>query len=348
VNAVRRSEATLLGADQGTSLGAASTELSNVLYLAGVARTGTTVLGQALGNIPRVIFVGELNLFWRRFANRELCSCGQALPDCQFWSAVIGKEFAELRPEDVQNLCNLEQTLRRRQAISSLLPIRRKVTVPRRFQTAADARARLYSSIADVAQAQWIVDSGKDPWFGCILGLIVGVNFNTVHIVRDPRGVAFSRTKVVKSDSEPGYMLRQHPTRVALNWLVQNLVIQFVLKRLSASYVRLRYEDLAADPETVVRDVVRSMSIQFDAVLDGEICGGCRNYSHWVAGNPGVRQSSGSLLKMKLDEEWRRRLPRTQRWMVAVICAVLFPSYGYPLVYGKRSALGRRQSLEEL
>ena len=316
----------------------------HVLYLAGIPRTGSTVLGQMLERISGTIFVGELSLFWRRFANSELCSCGRALPNCQFWATVIRQGFGELKPEDAQNLGKLEWALRRRQAIRSLFPVNQRIAIPEHFQAIADARVTLYRAIASVAQVEWIVDSGKDPWLGGIFGRLFVGNFYTVHIVRDPRGVAFSWTKSVKSDSEPGYMPRRHAVTVAMSWLIQNLIIQSALRRLSASYVRLRYEDLATDPEAVVRRVARSMGIGTDRLPTWESHEECQYDSHWVAGNPSVRQSSRSPMKIKLDEEWQDRLPQVKRWLVTAICGVLFPSYGYRLSCIRKTRVRSRRS----
>src|ERR1035438_1944876 len=94
----------LLTAEQRAQPKTAPAGSPHVLYLAGIPRTGSTVLGQMLDRLPSAIFVGELSLFWRRFANRELCSCGQALPDCRFWASIISKGFGELKAEDAQNL----------------------------------------------------------------------------------------------------------------------------------------------------------------------------------------------------------------------------------------------------
>lgn len=334
----------LLAAGQGVQPKIATDRSPRVLYLAGIPRTGSTVLGQMLERIPGAIFVGELSLFWRRFANSELCSCGQALPNCQFWATVISEGFGELKAEDARNLGKVEWALRRRQAIGSLLPINRKIAIPGHFQAAADARVKLYRAIASVAQVEWIVDSGKDPWLGGIFGRLFKGNFFTVHIVRDPRGVAFSWKKLVKSDSEPGYMPRRHAATVAMSWLIQNIIIQSALRHLSASYVRLRYEDLATDPEAVVCGVARSMGIGEDRLLAWDSHEERQYDLHWVAGNPGVRQSSRSPMKIKLDEEWQDRLPQVQRWLVTAICGVLFPSYGYPLSCIRKTRLRSRRS----
>jgi Sulfotransferase family len=325
---VKRNEVALL---DGGQRAAAPAEFPNILYLAGMPRTGSTLLGQIIGRMPGVIFVGELSLFWRRFGNGELCSCGQALPSCPFWSAVISKGFGELKLEDARKLGQIERALRWIQIISSLLPMRRKITRFGRFRVIADARTQLYSSIANVAQVKWIADSGKDPWFGGLLGNFFEDNLHTVHIVRDPRGVAFSWTKKVRSDSEPVYMKRRHPAITAYNWLIQNLVIQVTLQRPRSSYVRVQYEDLATNPEAVINKIARSMGIEADLVLTVDAYEDGRDDLHWVAGNPGVRQSAGTHLQIKLDEEWRDRLHPVQRWLVTAICGALFWFYGYRL-----------------
>lgn len=354
MNAIKQTADVLPDENPSTGPEFTGTRLPRLIYLAGVPRTGSTVLGRMLGSIPDAIFAGELNLFWGRLADGELCSCGQPLEKCEFWSAVISEGFGKLGLEDARNLERLERTLRLWQKISLPLPVGRKITRCEHFRAAADARLQLYRSIAEVAQVSWIIDSGKDSWFGMLFSRLYADNFDTVHIVRDPRGVAFSKTKSVKSDSEPRYLPRRPPVMSSLTWLVENLVIQIALKRLSASYIRIRYEDLAADPETVIREVANSMKIG-----GGEEAYGKSEkreyYFHWVAGNPGVRQAGTSHLQIRLDEEWRYRLPLAQRLLVTAICAPLLPFYGYASTATRRSIptmrrggqfLGRRQYKE--
>jgi hypothetical protein len=335
MNAMKQTQGALPDENHSAEPESTRTRLPRLIYLAGVPRTGSTVLGRMLGSIPGAIFTGELNLFWSRFADDELCSCGRSLQKCQFWSAVISEGFGNLGPEDARNLERLERTLRQRQKISLPLPVRRKIVKSEHFRALADARIQLYRSIAEVAQVSWIVDSGKDSWFGMLFSCLYEKNFDTVHIVRDPRGVAFSKTKSVKSDSEPRYLPRRPPVMAAFTWLVDNLVIQIALKRQSASYIRVRYEDLAADPEGVIREVAHSMKIGVGQEAHGK-SEEHEYYFHWVAGNPGVRQAGNSQLQIRLDEEWRYRLPLVQRLLVTVICAPLLPSYGYAFTATRR------------
>ncbi len=328
MNAMRQTEGALPDENHSAEPESTRTRLPRLIYLAGVTRTGSTVLGRMLGSIPDAIFAGELTLFWRRFADGELCSCRQPLQNCQFWSAVISEGFGKLGPEEARNLDRLERTLRLWQRMSLPLSVRRKIAKSEHFRAVADARMQLYRSIAEIAQVSWIVDSGKDSRFGMLFSYLYENSFDTVHIVRDPRGVAFSKTKSVKSDSEPRYLPRRPPVIAAYHWLVENLVIQIALKRLSASYIRIRYEDMAADPETVIREVAHSIEIGVGKEAHGK-SEKRETYFHWVAGNPGVRQAGDSHLQIRLDQEWRYRLPLVQRLLVTVICAPLMLFYGY-------------------
>jgi hypothetical protein len=66
-----------------------------VLYLTGWLRTGSTLLGNVLGELPEVAHVGELHYLWRngvlRTGTNSLCGCGKDLLDCPVWAQVLGQ-----------------------------------------------------------------------------------------------------------------------------------------------------------------------------------------------------------------------------------------------------------------
>src|SRR5512139_803541 len=66
-----------------------------VVYIAGVGRSGSTVLDSVLGNHPLIQSVGELS----RLANDAwiqnfYCSCGKRSKECPFWVEVYEACFA--------------------------------------------------------------------------------------------------------------------------------------------------------------------------------------------------------------------------------------------------------------
>jgi hypothetical protein len=222
----------------------------------------------------------------------------------------------------------MERSIRRRQVLIG----RRTPGRDHRILAVRDERALLYGAIAQVAKTPWIVDTGKDPAHGSMVSRLDGVDFVAIHIVRDPRGVAFSWQKHIRSDSEPGELDRRSAGNSAAHWVAQNLAIQWVLQRRGSGYLRVRYEDFVTRPADVVRAISSATGMLVPnpdelarnlAVRPAEL--------HLVAGNPGVRANRGGGMSLTLDEEWRVNLPPVQRWIVTAICAVLMPAYGYPL-----------------
>lgn len=313
-----------------------------VLYVAGLARSGSTVLGYVLGKLPDAIFVGELALFWRRFAEGELCSCGKPLPDCHFWSAVVSKAFGQMTCEHARRLKELERQVARWHRLLGLIPVRWSTRWSKQVQIMLEERGRFCRAICEIANAECIVDSGKEVTFGCMMARLSNTNFGTIHLVRDPRGVAFSWQKQVRSDSEPGYMPRSPAIRTAARWMSCNFFVQFSLRRLSSTYYRVRYEDLVAYPRDIAYEISRATSNPSTSNGWADHRVHHTNEHHLVGSNPGVRRHLGRDLRLTLDDEWRTQLPRGQRWLVTAICGGLMTAYDYPLrkrryLYGNRT-----------
>lgn len=311
-----------------------------VLYVAGLARSGSTVLGYILGQLPGAIFVGELALFWRRFAEGELCSCGKPLPDCHFWSAVVSKAFGQMTCEHARGLKELEWRVARWQRLLGLVPVRWSTRWSKQIHIMLEERGRLYRAICEISNAECIIDSGKEVTFGSMMARLSNTNFSTIHLVRDPRGVAFSWQKQVRSDSEPGYMPRSPAIRTASRWMSSNIFVQLSLRRLSSTYYRVRYEDLVAYPSDIAHEISRATSnpAASNGWADHRVQHA--NEHHLVGSNPGVRRHLGRDLRLKLDEEWRTSLPRGQRWLVTAVCGGLMTAYDYPLRKRHHSFMG--------
>jgi hypothetical protein len=308
-----------------------STDSPCVLYVAGLPRSGSTVLGYVLGGLPSAIFVGELAFFWRRFAESELCSCSKPLPDCHFWSAVVQNAFGQMSIEQARELNRLERRVIRRQWLLGLTPVRWSTRRSQRINIMLEERDRLCRSICEIANAELIIDSGKEVIFGAIMTRLNSGSFHAVHLVRDPRGVAFSWQKQVRSDSEPADMPRSPAIKTAARWIFTNLLTQLSLKRLSSTYQRLRYEELVARPDDIARQI-------WDTVSGPSGSAGWAGHEaqhasqhHLVGSNPGVRRHLGGELRLTLDEEWQVQLPRTQQRLVVAVCSALMAAYGYPL-----------------
>jgi hypothetical protein len=100
------------------------------------------------------------------------------------------------------------------------------------------------------------------------------------------------------------------------------------LARLRLPYIRLRYEDLIADPGHHVARIVRRFGIDprdgLPHLDDGSVI---LAPDHTVDGNP-MRFQRGRI-PLRRDEEWRARMPAAQRGVVTAITAPLLTRYGY-------------------
>ena len=59
-----------------------------VLYIAGVGRSGSTLLERMLGAVPGSVNTGELNAIFSRVASQDQrCGCGEPFSACAFWAS---------------------------------------------------------------------------------------------------------------------------------------------------------------------------------------------------------------------------------------------------------------------
>lgn len=311
-----------------------------VAFVAGLGRSGSTLLDRILGQVPGCVNMGEASQVWRALSTGVRCGCGQPPRDCPFWSVVIPRVLGSWSTDELAEALRLQRRVDRLRYLAALvLPVRRG-----RLQTDIDSYARLlsalYAAVAETAGAAVVVDSGKHTSTAFLLRHLRGIDLRVIHLVRDPRGVAYSWTKVVKKSDHPDAadMPRQYPARVARRWLAHNVVLRLLgLLRVPTHF--LRYEDLVADPRARVADVGRFLGLAeeqtavpflSDRVVD------LRREDHTLAGNP--MRFRHDAITVKLDDTWRRELPARQRRLVTAVTAPLLLALGYPV----RPKLGGR------
>lgn len=302
-----------------------------VIYVAGVGRSGSTLVGQLLGQLPGFVMVGELVArFWAERRTVLLCGCGLPVQECPFWTAVVRRAYGGW---DTPEIARAEE-LRGRLANSWLLPLLLLLpwqprAVRRRTDDLARHALRLFEAVAAVSGARVVVDTSKDPIFALVLRQAFGSRLRLLHLVRNPNGVAFSWTKLVSKPllGEPGaQMSRYRPGRIAFRWLRRNAMLELV--RSCTDAVVVRYEDVARSPTAELARVrgLAGMDDAEPAAFLGQDSAQLAQTHTW-GGNP-MRFRSGPL-SIRLDEQWRRELPPRQRAIVTGVTAPLLLRYGY-------------------
>ena len=69
-------------------------EAFSVLYIAGMLRSGSTLLAASLASAPGAVTIGESSMLWNAIEKGKLCTCGQQVTDCPFWHPILSGLFA--------------------------------------------------------------------------------------------------------------------------------------------------------------------------------------------------------------------------------------------------------------
>ena len=191
----------------------------------------------------------------------------------------------------------------------------------------------LYEAVSEVAEGRAIVDSMKIPAHVFMLRSL-GPDFAVryVHLVRDSRGVANSKAKVVpRQGSRPlqPHRGRRGPYRSAEQWAWFNLSAGALASVPDVEMIRVRYEDVVRSPLSQLERISRHAG----NVLPGRDLGfvGERSATlasgHLIAGNR-MRMTSGKV-ELAEDTTWQHALPRRSRRAVTALTWPLLWHYGY-------------------
>lgn len=310
-------------------------EAVEVLYIAGMGRSGSTLLCRTLGSVDGFIATGELmRIIGRGLGNGDLCGCGVPVGRCELWSAVM-REVDRRSPG--LDLARLEETRRR---ITEGWDFLRFLFLPRvaaGFWSDVDGYRRflttLYRSIRAVTGARVIVDASKNVFFAKLLTETPGVRVSFVHLVRDSRGVAHSLRRRQQRPGTNGRLeyFRQHGTFVGtLFWSGANLMTEWLRDRV-AHFVRVRYEDFVADPSGTIERIVGELNPARAAPLAHVNGTSVRlGIDHVIASNPN-RARRGEI-ELHEDLAWRREMSVPRRWLTTGLTLPLLRRYRYPMV----------------
>lgn len=283
----------------------------SVYLIGGTTRSGSTLLASLLTSATGGFDAGELHLLWRSMTDGRLCTCGKAVRQCGVWADVAECVTGDLDAYGIEELVAISETERRQRDF--LRP-----RVPRPPTQLVQLRTATYRAIANVTGAGTIVDSSK---LGSVLDTVLhGVpEARAVHLVRDARAVAYSWASPASDPSLGGApMPSLSPHLAGPRWLGTNLAMERIAKRWPGRVTRLRYEDLVADPSSVV--------LVLTAPAPKAARPGPDPTSHAIAGNP---HRFGSAREIRLDARWQHQLTTSARWTVAAVTWPLLRRYGY-------------------
>lgn len=300
-----------------------------ILYILGTGRSGSTLLGNMLGEVDGVTHVGELRSLWGQgLPGSRSCGCGKPIESCDFWTSVLRDAALPFQPHEIYRW--QLQVVRRRHALR-LLRTPRTSRWPEPLESYLDVMGRLFGSIAEVSGASIIVDSSKREQDGALLRHVPEVDPYYLHLVRDPRAVAHSwqrrkltpdasgRSRQMQSIGIPG------STR---SWMISALFGEVLERREPERYLRIRYEDLLSDPHGILAAITRFVGCSpGPALSSGKVIKLGSN--HTAGGNPD-RFRRGDV-QLVLDDEWRWKQPLSHRILATLLALPMLRRHGYPI-----------------
>lgn len=323
---------------------------TKVLFIVGFARSGTTLIGNLLGEYEGVTHAGEVRMLWKRDLAQAgpPCGCGEVVPVCNWWNEVL-RDWASqsaLLPSQIgggsdppsgglvsgSNLREVGRAMAimQRSVERGFWRLRWRPEDHRNLVSEyATTHARLYGAISRTAASSVVVDSSKRPVHAAILHSAAGVDPYLVHVVRDPRGVVYSRQrKGEKTKADGSRTNRTQAGWDAVKWLHRNLVAERVMKMYGPGRsMFLRYEDFTSDPKGAIESILSMLGEPSEgspfvapaAAMLGpnHVSGGNRN--RFVRGRIEINQ----------DLRWADGLSPLDQAVVRVLAGVGLNRYGY-------------------
>lgn len=290
-------------------------QIKTLVYIASDHRSGSTLLVNLLNQIAISQSVGEL-LNLNNFINKKevgksrqwLCTCNKPLEGCFLWSQVIKsyetKEKKKLYELETLAKPNKNKILDLLAALSIFAVRTRKIkkkSIQFLYKNKKNRHVghncfKVLDYVCEVVKKNIIIDSSKipDQLYALISSRNKNYRIKVIHLVRDGRAVCHSRIKRAK---ELGKNFTY--TNAIISWVKANVKIINLKSFFNEEDVlTIRYEDLCADTETVMRKVFSMLDLPFDqaALYLG------REEDHNIGGSQHLF-SPGT--KIVLDERWK-------------------------------------------
>jgi len=296
-----------------------------VCCIVGEGRSGSTVLARILGQLPGFLDLGEVSGVARALHTPGWrCGCGRLFVDCPFWQAVFGPDVAPDERFRVNGKGQFQSanSARLRQVHRLWRASHGKESKAAPYGRAISA---IYDAVSENEPGAVLVDASKSPSHTLVVKGLHNVDLYVVHLVRDPRAVAYScaRQRPHAGGIADESMVRVGWARAALRWNKNNHMSAFLVRTAVGQerFLRIDYGEFAFEPQKVVKRICRFLGEEparwpFTSERTVHL-----EPTHNASGNPG-RFRSGEV-QISPDSEWQTAMPIMQRIGVAVLAGPL-------------------------
>lgn len=298
------------------------------VFLTSAPFSGSTLFSILANSHPQIVTVGEMSgLVKSEDPDGYFCSCGKPIKLCPFWKSVAqqmaGRGFAfDPASFDTRIWIGTGNLTRRvlnssfgstvledlRDLIAQSIPVHRG-----RLRYLIDRNKALARAIVAVSGKSVFFDASKTASTVRHLSRECDLDFRIVHLVRDVRGIVWSR--------------RRHKGEVSWRtsvkrWMRTNSNIERQLSRLTADrWLRIRYEDLCASPSETMNNFFAFCGLQVH-----DVTARLSSEEHHIIGN---RMRLADASEIRTDDSWRRALTMEERKGIVEMAGSMHRRYGY-------------------
>lgn len=308
----------------------------NVIYVASIGHSGSTLLESMLGAHSQITTCGEIHIWPHELMRKGVlpCACGRSILECDFWTEMRKQINPLTQPQPqihfFREQHNAGHTLRLNRW-KDFQPNHLSVATAKEVKTYGENNDQVFHAFLEVTKAQygqtfqWIVDASKDPYR--LLWLVRSNRFNikVLHIVKNPRAFVFSMIKRLPNNGFNSLHQRlQTTTKQSLKWSIENSLISQVAQNFlqPSEYMLINYEELASKPQETFQKICHLIGCNFEE----EAVNNFRQGSlHTIAGNP-MRYKQGGIV---LDEKWKTLLPQSSRTVTEIMTSFNRYHFGY-------------------
>lgn len=295
-----------------------------LIYIAGMWRSGGTILGRILDCSDKIIFVGNIKDFWRKGLKRNnKCSCGERFETCSFWKDVTKEyrnSFPSINVEEVKKEFQQVEKWSNYFRLKKIVLNKKDNSLKPLLDKYLEHNEKLYEIVSNLSGKKIIVDSSRNTGRLLALSLLNKFDLYAINIIRDPRGVINS---LINKDISNYKEIRHSTILNLLHWNAKNYFSMNIMEKLnSISSVNILYKNFAAQPVTIIEELKKMLSCTLNYEADSGRFSINLGTGHVFSGNR-ERHKSGKITIAE-DIEWKEELSWYHKALTSIISVPLF------------------------
>jgi hypothetical protein len=280
--------------------------IPGVIYIMGLGRSGSSILGIILGNHPDIENVGELKKWPDHHGlprDRELKEY-----NLDFWHKVLMEYQNDSGKMDFRHFKEMQDDV---ESNDKYIPYLFGYVRHKKVKLYKDHIRKLLKSIYNISRKTYVVDSSKSICRGIQFYHYKEIPVFIIYIVRDPRGIVWSFRKRGVEQKQKQII------RTVFDYALLNAAgLSFYLFSDKERVCLLRYEDLVERPDKAMTVLEKFLSIDMRDLVIKIKEGQSFNILYMIDGNR-IRKEENIVIQP--DLAWKKQMNLFTRFWIYIV-----------------------------